>query len=319
MRPAKRPSDEEGVKTEIKTEDEAAVPEKKPKIVVPQPKKNVLKWRTRRYVTRPDPVDDPSRFVQGYLKEAVSSQREQLEYRGEFARCDTALFVAPLSSLQLPYVCDFHLPTFEDKFKHGGTKSSRVYLEKTRGVDLMPGLTDRVISYINEHIATGENHRIADTMLSDLATGYRRDVIERDNLYHIYALWLYSHVTTFHIILEELFLFIVTGERSDNSSGVFITANHIRTLCSLIAAEATYGSPTRIATFESCIRSYALDLSNVIADLYLAATEQHLTGTFVRPLLPSARTGHGHDTALKGIIVKFYGLSALARPWHAQI
>ena len=326
---AKRHAEE--IKTEVKVkaeslEDGEVKVEKKPKIVaatvVPKPKPSVLKWRTRIYALRTSPQFSPYYFALGYLKEEISSQREALEYRGTLCRSDKELFVATTDMVQRPYLRGFDLPVFAefDSYR-GGAKSSKVYLTKTRGLDLMPGLTDRVLAYIHEHLEDNDKTvRLAQTMLSDLSIAYERKVIERDNLYHIYATWLYSQVTSFHLILEELFLFIVTGERSSNNSGLMITEDHIKPLCKLIAAEATYGTPERIAHFDSCRRSSALNIANVIADLYLAMAEQGRTDTFVRPLLPSGLGGpHAHDTALSGIVVKYYGLDALKRDWHADL
>lgn len=300
------------------SEDSDVKPEiKKERTIVPQNLPRITQWRLRVFAAL---LADDTFFV-GHINEQTARDFEKREYSGQVLNQRERTQIK-FSDLQLPLLGKYKLPKFIfERLKPYTPKNGRKFLEVTKG-RITEGLEARLVSYVKEHLITGNRgNRVGHEILDNLRIAKSRKIgFEPDNLFHIYALLMFSPVLNFNIAMEQLFLWLVTGARSKNEDGIMITEGHIRKLCELLDAEGQIGRPAPVATFGQCERRETLNLTNVIGDLYLALVEQSITGKFVRPLLPSQSGPVSHDTALRSIIPTFYGLTDLLdRHWSLEL
>ncbi len=177
------------------------------------------------------------------------------------------------------------------------------YMEKTCGL-VTPGLEDRFRQRIAK--CYGGKDRIGSALLEALDRTVK--VREKDNLYHIYALFM--HFTRVKYEMERLFLWIVTGSGVKNKHGVLVTEEQVQILYGLLEAESNFGVPVLDGDVGKFERYERLDLTNIIADLIQALARQHFScgATFVRPLAPSLYFQDGYQNVVKLELAKHYGI-----------
>lgn len=250
----------------------------------------------------------------GHLKERESAREESLRYGGGGDR-NRPRIVASATLLELQYPMSYTLELkrlFQDVPKETG------FMKATTGKGIKPGLEER----FRQHVMKRYNDN-ADSNGTTLATLFieglekTASVREKDNLYHLYALFAPSVRSTSE--LERIFLWLITGSSVKNKHGKLITQEHVHDICGLLEAEGRFGMPELwIKGKNGAFQRYSqLDLSHIAADLSFVLCRQRVTGTFVRPLCPSLTCADGYQNGIKPGLCAYYGLSQMMNPHYS--
>ena len=208
----------------------------------------------------------------GHLKEEISARLEQQELHnrkpsiparhGIMCCYDDVQEHVDLYKLPLIFA---HIITSPEK-RDGST-----YMDHTRG-KTMPGLEDCFRARTLE-VYEGRGASVWIDALEKT-----KEVREKDNLFHIHA--LFAHMTV----------------DPQNEEGLMITTGQIDTLCALLEAEGAFGLPQFYGDPQTqYARHSKLDLSHIITDLIDALRRQRLYGTFARPLTWSRACDDGNQ------------------------
>ena len=273
------------------------------KLRVEVPKVNLTGWRTKTFFQ----VSFGGAVTCGHLREEVIHRFEEQELRGTLPKYLRSGFGISSQDLQ-----DARVELFRPEllFSIEGmpkVKDGTGYLEATRGKTIS-GLEDRFRERVKKCYCRDHRVNLFLDMLDKTAVAR-----EKDNLYHLYA--LYMHYPRISSEMEHLFLWLATGSGVNNKHGIWIKPEQVQMLCSLLEAESVFGVPVLTDDDPGKFKRYErLDLTHIIADMIEALATQHYKRVFARPLAWSLHVQDGYQNVVKLELGKVFGIKDITGP-----